>query len=67
MSPGRKLDLLVSEEELAKRREKWKPTHKVDARGYVQLYQQRVQQAHLGADLDFLVGNSGSTVTRDSH
>ena len=64
---GRKLNLVVSEEELAKRREKWKPTHKVDARGYVQLYQQRVQQAHLGADLDFLVGNSGSTVTRDSH
>ena len=64
---GRRLNLVVSDEELAARRLKWKPTHKMDARGYVQLYQQRVQQAHLGADLDFLVGNSGSTVTRDSH
>jgi L-arabonate dehydrase len=64
---GRKLNLLVDDDELALRRKKWKPTHKVDRRGYVQLYQQRVQQAHLGADLDFLVGNSGSIVTRDSH
>jgi dihydroxy-acid dehydratase len=64
---GRRLNLLVSDEELAARRLKWKPTHKMEKRGYVQLYQQRVQQAHLGADLDFLVGNSGSTVTRDSH
>lgn len=64
---GRKLNLMVSDEELAARRAAWKPTHKMDGRGYVQLYQQRVQQAHLGADLDFLVGSSGSTVTRDSH
>jgi L-arabonate dehydrase len=64
---GRKLNLLVDDSELEKRRKKWKPTHKVEGRGYVQLYQQRVQQAHLGADLDFLVGNSGSIVTRDSH
>ena len=64
---GRKLNLLVNDEELEIRRKNWKPTHKVEHRGYVQLYQQRVQQAHLGADLDFLVGNSGSTVTRDSH
>jgi dihydroxy-acid dehydratase len=26
-----------------------------------------VQQAHLGADLDFLVGGSGADVARDSH
>jgi dihydroxy-acid dehydratase len=26
-----------------------------------------VQQAHLGADLDILVGGSGAVVTRDSH
>lgn len=64
---GRKLNLLVSEEELSERRKAWIPTHKMNNRGYVQLYQQSVQQAHLGADLDFLVGGSGSTVTRDSH
>jgi dihydroxy-acid dehydratase len=27
----------------------------------------RVQQAHLGADLDFLVGGSGAEVQRESH
>jgi hypothetical protein len=26
-----------------------------------------VMQAHLGADLDFLVGQSGARVARDSH
>jgi hypothetical protein len=26
-----------------------------------------VQQAHLGADLDFLVGKSGANVTRNAH
>jgi dihydroxy-acid dehydratase len=26
-----------------------------------------VQQAHLGADLDFLVGGSGAGIPRDSH
>lgn len=64
---GRTLTLLVDEAELAERRRNWKPTHKVQSRGYVQLYQQHVQQAHLGADMDFCVGGSGSVVTRDSH
>ena len=64
---NRKLSLLVSEAELAERRKNWKPSHKVAGRGYVQLYQQHVQQAHLGADMDFCVGGSGSEVTRDSH
>jgi dihydroxy-acid dehydratase len=57
----------VDEAELAERRKNWEPTHKVQSRGYVQLYQQHVQQAHLGADMDFCVGGSGSVVTRDSH
>jgi dihydroxy-acid dehydratase len=64
---NRKLNLLVSDAELEERRKKWKPSHKVAGRGYVQLYQQHVQQAHLGADMDFCVGGSGSEVTRDSH
>lgn len=63
----RSLQLLVSEEELNRRRAAWKPTHPVAERGYVQLYQQHVEQAHLGADMDFLRGCSGSKVTRDSH
>jgi L-arabonate dehydrase len=64
---NRRLSLLVDDAELAERRKNWKPTHKMANRGYVQLYQQHVQQAHLGADMDFCVGGSGSSVTRDSH
>ena len=37
------------------------------ARGWAKLYVDHVQQAHLGADLDFLVGGSGDDVSRDSH
>jgi dihydroxy-acid dehydratase len=64
---NRTLNVLLSEAELAERRELWKPDHLVSQRGYIGLYQQHVQQAHLGADLDFLVGSSGSVVLRDSH
>ena len=57
----------VSEEEFKKRKAAWKPTHKQYDRGYVNLYQTNVDQAHLGADLKLLKGGSGSSVTRDSH
>jgi len=63
----RTLQVEVSEKELTVRREKWKQTEKIHQRGYVHLYQTHVEQAHLGADLDFLKGGSGSNVTRDSH
>ncbi len=36
-------------------------------RGWEQLYIEHVQQADRGADLDFLVGSSGSEVGRESH
>ena len=65
--PNRKITLNVSDDELNKRKQKWKTSVKFSNRGYVHLYQTHVQQAHLGADLDFLVGGSGSEVTRDSH
>jgi len=63
----RSLLLEVSGEELSKRKQAWKPIHKKYDRGYVMLYQQHVQQASLGADMDFLTGGSGSEVSRDSH
>lgn len=63
----RSLVLDVSVGELEKRKRNWKPTHKKYDRGYVMLYQQHVQQASEGADLDFLNGGSGSEVSRDSH
>ena len=63
----RTLQLEVSEEELAARKAVWKQTEKVHPRGYAYLYQTHVEQAHLGADMDFLKGGSGSEVARDSH
>jgi L-arabonate dehydrase len=64
---ARSLTLMVDDDELTARRAAWKPSHPTANRGYVQLYQQHVQQAHLGADMDFLRGGSGSEVLRDSH
>ena len=63
----RKLQLHVSDEELARRRAKWKPPGKPVPRGYVKLYVDHVNQANEGADLDFLVGRTGSAVPRDNH
>jgi len=63
---GRRLNLEVSDEELARRRAAW-TAPELPKRGYYRLYVEHVQQADQGADLDFLVGGSGTTVTRDSH
>jgi len=65
--PGRSLHVDLSDEELQKRKQQWKPLTPVTERGYVSLYINHVEQAHAGADLDFLKGASGSEVTRDSH
>ncbi len=61
------LKLEVPDEEIARRKQEWKQPNKFADRGYVQLFQQHVEQPHLGADFDFLRGGSGSEVTRDSH
>jgi L-arabonate dehydrase len=65
--PKRKITLNVDEKELTRRKQNWKSSVTFQTRGYVSLYQNHVEQAHLGADLDFLRGGSGSEVTRDSH
>ena len=63
---GRRLHLDVPDEEIARRLASWKaPTP--PTRGWYKLYVDHVQQAHLGADLDFLVGGSGAPIPRDSH
>jgi dihydroxy-acid dehydratase len=67
--PNRRLDLAVDEAELARRRQAWeqdRPEPKYD-RGWYRLYIDTVLQADQGCDLDFLVGASGSEVTRESH
>ena len=63
---ARTLHLHVSDAELALRRTGWQPTLPTAARGYTRLYIERVNQAHEGADFDFLVGGSGSAVPRDN-
>jgi dihydroxy-acid dehydratase len=63
----RLLHLHISDEEIEKRKKQINDRVDWAERGYVQLYQQHVQGAHLGADLDFLRGGSGSEVTKDSH
>ncbi|SDM79607.1 IlvD/Edd family dehydratase [Siphonobacter aquaeclarae] len=65
--PNRSLHLHVSDEELETRRKEWQPLNLGYDRGYVNLYLRHVQQSHEGADLDFLVGNSGTWKLRDSH
>ena len=64
---ARRLHLNVDDEELARRRAKWRPPQSQYDRGYSKLYIDHVMQADKGADLDFLVGRSGVVVNRDSH
>lgn len=65
--PNRSLHLHVQDEELAERKQNWKAPALASERGYANLYTSTVQQAHLGADFEFLRGKSGSEITRDSH
>ena len=65
--PARTLNLLVSDEELARRRAAWTAPAPPTSRGYVKLYVDHVQQASEGADLDFLRGGSGAGIPRHSH
>ncbi len=57
--PDRRLDMLVDDQELARRAAAWAPPPPAADRGWVRLYTEHVLQADEGADLDFLVGASG--------
>jgi len=61
------LNVDLSDDEITKRKRKLPPFENLTNRGYVWLYQNHVEQAHLGADMDFLKGGSGAGVLRDSH
>ena len=65
--PAGTLHLEVSDEEISERKSSLVLNSNISKRGYTYLYQTHVEQAHLGADLDFLKGSSGSEVLRDSH
>jgi dihydroxy-acid dehydratase len=64
---NRSLNWEVSEEELAARKLANPFMAAKHIRGYVGLFIDHVDQAHEGADFDFLKGGSGSVVSRDSH
>jgi dihydroxy-acid dehydratase len=66
---ARRIDVEVPTDQLARRT----PNEATVAgfagprRGWERLYVDHVPQADTGADLDFLVGSSGSEVSRESH
>jgi L-arabonate dehydrase len=63
----RSLNLLVSKEELEKRRKAWIRPEPRAERGYTRMFIEHVEQADKGCDFDFLRGGSGSVVSRDLH
>ena len=66
---ARSITLDIPPQDLAQRRpsEAAAAAYANPARGWAKLYIDTVLQAHRGADLDFLVGASGSEVARESH
>jgi dihydroxy-acid dehydratase len=56
-TPGRRLDVLAEDDELSRRRAKWRAPPPVEGsdRGYLNLYLRSVLQADEGCDFDFLV------------
>lgn len=57
--PARRLDMLVSEEEIASRRAAWQPPAPRYERGYGYLFAKHVTQADKGCDFDFLQTDFG--------
>jgi dihydroxy-acid dehydratase len=53
---ARRLELCVEPEELERRRQAWQPPLSRHVRGYRNLYNQHIEQAHRGCDFDFLRG-----------
>jgi dihydroxy-acid dehydratase len=64
---ARTLQLDVPDTELERRRAAWRPPAPKATSGYTWLYGEHVMQADSGADFDFLRGQRGHEVPRDSH
>jgi dihydroxy-acid dehydratase len=58
----RSLHLCVSDDELARRRQEWRPPPRRHVRGYRKLYDAQVEQAHRGCDFEFLRGADSDTL-----
>ena len=65
--PERRMQLLISDEELKTRLTKWVRPEPPLKSGYWKLYVDTVLQADEGCDLDFLVGQRGAFVPKDNH
>jgi dihydroxy-acid dehydratase len=52
--PERRLNVLISDDELARRKAAWVPPEPRFTRGYGAMHQQHVMQADKGCDFDFL-------------
>jgi len=55
---ARKLNMLVDEQEISRRREAWRPKEGIYPRGYGKLFMQHIKQADEGCDFDFLEGTA---------
>ena len=63
--PQRRLELLVEEAELGRRRNEWQPAARNEEhRGYRKLFLDTVQQAHQGCDFDFLAAKVTMRIPR---
>ena len=56
--PERKLNMLVTDEELSRRRAAWRPKQGMYPRGYGKLFIEHIKQADEGCDFDFLEGTA---------
>jgi dihydroxy-acid dehydratase len=52
-----RLDMRVADDELARRREAWRPSAQTRKRGYTRIFLEHVTQADEGCDFDFLMGS----------
>jgi dihydroxy-acid dehydratase len=55
---ARRLNMRVSDEELARRRAAWRPKPGIYPRGYGKLFMEHISQADQGCDFDFLEGTA---------
>jgi len=59
--PNRKLELVVDDAELARRRSRWRPPPPRFGRGWGWMFSEHILQANEGCDLDFLRTEFGAT------
>jgi dihydroxy-acid dehydratase len=59
---ARRIDMKVSEDELARRKAAWTPPPARFERGYGYMYTKHIRQAHEGCDFDFLQTDFGAPV-----